>query len=94
MDKEEKELFMSIDRKLSAIISLLLQKECPSVKQKVIALSNTPLSNKESADIIGISDKHFGKEKSLAKNRKERELKFEEAPNDKQAGDEGLAAKE
>ena len=59
----------SINNKLSVVINLLMRKEEMSVKDKVALMENIPISYKEAAQIIGISEKHYSKEKSLLKNK-------------------------
>ena len=52
----------SIDNKMGVIINLLMKKEEMSIKEKVALLENISISYKEAARIIGISEKHYGKE--------------------------------
>lgn len=85
------ELLESINRRLDALIFLLLRKEELSVKENVAILSGTSLSNKEGAGILGITEKHYAKEKCLAKNKKEKESRLGGISNDQQTSDAGLA---
>jgi len=83
MDKDEKELFASLNSKLSIIINLLMRKEDINVKDKVALLENVNISYKEASKILGISEKHYSKEKSLLKRRstKNNDGKVEEVNN-------------
>lgn len=69
MDKDEKEILTSLNSKLSIIINLLMRKEKLNVKDKVALLENINISYKEASKILGISEKHYSKEKSLLKKR-------------------------
>jgi len=60
----------SINNKLSVLINLLLKEKEMSIKEKVALLENISISYKEAAQILGISEKHYSKEKSLLKNKK------------------------
>ena len=87
MDKEKenmlsvlKEYLSLVDSKLSIIINLLMKKEEMSIKDKVAMLENVSLSYKDAAKVLGISEQHYSKEKSLLKNNKketEKEVKTE-----------------
>ena len=61
------QIFQEINSKLSVLISLSLVDKEISLKQRIIILSNTGLKNSEIAKILGISQVHVAKEKSLAK---------------------------
>ena len=69
MDKEEKDVLTSLDNKLSLIVNLLLRKEELTIKDKVALIDNVSLSNTDASRILGISETHFAKEKSLLKKR-------------------------
>jgi len=70
-----KEYLSLVDSKLSIIINLLMQKEDMSIKEKVALLENVSLSYKDAAKVLGISEKHYSKEKSLLKNNKKEGVK-------------------
>lgn len=70
MNKDKLEqLLMEISRKLSILIRLSLKDEELTIKEGVKLLSQFDLSNKEISQILGISEKHVAKEKSLIKKR-------------------------
>lgn len=69
MDKDEKEIMMALDCKLSLIAALLIRKEESSIKDKVALADSVSLSNKDASRILGISESHFAKEKSLLKKK-------------------------
>lgn len=69
MDKEEKAILISLDNKLTLLVNLLMRKEELSIKDKVVLTDNMSLSNKDASKILGISESHYAKEKSLLKKR-------------------------
>lgn len=69
MDKEEKEIMAALDSKLSLIAALLIRKEESSIKERVALADSVSLSNKDASRILGISESHFAKEKSLLKKK-------------------------
>lgn len=79
------ELLGSMNNKLSVIINLLMKKEEMSIKEKVALLENVPISYKEAAQILGISEKHYSKEKSLLKNNTNKNILKEEINAEKNA---------
>lgn len=61
------EIFQEISAKLSTLISLSLMEKDINLRQRIIIMSNSGLKNTEIAKILGISQVHVAKEKSLAK---------------------------
>jgi len=61
------EIFQEINSKLSVLISLSLMEKDVSLRQRIIVMANAGLKNVEIAKILGISQVHVAKEKSLAK---------------------------
>lgn len=65
----------SVEKKLNAIIALLNEinnrDQKITLKQNVGRLTALGLSNKDVARILGISEKHVSKEKSLAQGKNE-----------------------
>jgi len=59
--------FQEINDKLSVLISLALIDRDISLRQKITLMANTGLKNAEIAKILGITQIHVAKEKSLAK---------------------------
>ena len=74
LPEKNKELEV-ISRKLDVIAGLLYDLKVAlvggeSIRNKVAHLVNKDLSNKEIARILGISEKHVSKEKTLGKSKK------------------------
>jgi hypothetical protein len=84
MDKEEKDFMISLDSKLSIIINLLMRKEDLSIKDKVALVDSVSLSYKDASKIIGISETHYAKEKSLLKKRDPNKIDKPEVQDDHQ----------
>ncbi len=70
MTNNNEDVLNSINNKLGVMINLLMRKEEMSVKDKVALMENVPISYKEAAQIIGISEKYYSKEKSLLNKAK------------------------
>jgi hypothetical protein len=66
-------IFEEINAKLGALISLSLIEKDINLKEKIELLSKAGLKNVEIAKILGISQMHVAKEKSLAKNKEEKQ---------------------
>jgi len=71
----KKDIGEVISKKLNVIISLLndikYREEKASLKEKIDYLTKFDLSNKDVSEILGKSEKHISKEKSLMKNKNE-----------------------
>lgn len=67
MTNELEKNLKEINSKLSVLISLQLLKENFSVKEKVAILVRAGVDNQSISKILGISEKHVSKEKSLMK---------------------------
>ena len=83
----------SIDNKMGVIINLLMKKEEMSIKEKVALLENISISYKEAARIIGISEKHYGKEKSLLSKGKNNKTQNIDGVNIGNEGENGTGTK-
>ena len=55
----------AISNKLTVMVNLLMKKEEMSVKEKVALMDSLKLPNRDASQIIGISETHYAKEKSL-----------------------------
>lgn len=65
-------LFEEMNNKLGVLISLSLIGTDMNLREKIIMLANAGLKNSEIAKILGISQMHAAKEKSLAKKGEEK----------------------
>lgn len=72
MKNETEKLLGEISKKLSVLIKLFLIEKELTVREKIKLLAEFNFSNKEIANILGISEKHVSKEKSLLKKVKEK----------------------
>jgi hypothetical protein len=67
MPTETEAFLKEMDGKLDVIISLILAERPIAVKDKIVLLANFSIGNKDISRILGISESHVKKEKSLAK---------------------------
>lgn len=74
---EENTQTKELNKKLNVVIALLndlkFRESKASVKEKIAYFTRFKLNNSDISDILGISEKHVSKEKSLMKSQNGRE---------------------
>jgi len=65
MANNNDDILNAISNKLTVMVNLLMKKEEMSVKEKVALMDSLKLPNRDASQIIGITETHYAKEKSL-----------------------------